>query len=254
MVQGWCSYSGVVRDSGTFCPLSATILSTLLSSCFSTSWFQDGSWTSRYRGYGLGRNKKNDEQWRGLSAVSDPFQQEGKKLSQNPHPAAWLLLTLHWPELDHRATSSWKMARKMRAERVNWPCNSTWHSCGVVTRLACQEHNSCYGWPGRQQTNVFACTAHFSAWTWAPANLLSIMQYVHVGSLQRWAFSPCLCQLAKHWHRSQQEDLNRSEHNLLCCLRPPKYSEINSYMMCHFNLQTMQILSSVSPFFFFFPN
>lgn len=79
---------GVVRDPGIFCPLSATFLSTLSSSCFNTSLSQDGSWNSRYHGRGLGWTKKNDEGWRGLSAESNPFQQEGQKLSQTPHPAA----------------------------------------------------------------------------------------------------------------------------------------------------------------------
>lgn len=131
--------TGVVRDSGTFCPLCATFLSILSSSsCFSTSWSQDGSWTSRYHAHGLGRNKKNDEGGRGLSAESDPFEREGRKLSQKPQPAAWLLLTFHWPELDHRATSSWKVARKMRAERVNHPSDST-------TRLWCSHSTNLSG-------------------------------------------------------------------------------------------------------------
>lgn len=153
------------------------------------------------------------------------------------------------PRTGSRATSSWKVARKMRADRVNWPSYSTWHTCGVVARLACREHVSCCGVTQEPADSVshsatlFACPAHLGP-SWALANLLS-MQYVLVGSLKRWAFSPCLCQLTRHWHRSSQEDLNNVTDPLL--LSPASQVVRNEHIICHFNLQTIYLFSLVSP-------
>lgn len=112
----------VARAPGTFCLLCATFLSTLLSSCLAPYGLKVGARPLGTMAVALAEIRTMKDG--GVHQMSDPLQQEGKS-SPRISPPAWLPLTSHWPELDYGATSSWRVARKRRAEGVNCLSNST---------------------------------------------------------------------------------------------------------------------------------
>lgn len=89
----------VAGDLGSFRFLCAPFLGTLSSSCLISRWELD-----------------LQAPWLWSVSWEWPFSTGKQKLSQKRPSAAWLLLTSHWPELDHKTPASWNVARKRRAE------------------------------------------------------------------------------------------------------------------------------------------
>ena len=75
---------------------------------------QDGCWCSVHHNYILdSRKEKKDE--RDSPCLLKIF----------PRVLIYHMLTFHWPELDHKATTSWKVAGKRRAKEMKCSTIST---------------------------------------------------------------------------------------------------------------------------------
>lgn len=177
-----------------------------------------------------------------------PFSVRRQKRSQKPHPAAWPLLTSHWPQLDHKATACWKVARKRRPG-VNQSTRSTWYTCGVVIYL--RSLPGAWQSPGvtrardgvSHAVSLLPGTAHLSAQTQALANPWStkvcLWRFLAGMNLLPMSVSDPDSKIWTMWQ------------NLSYCLRPPDSSKIDCYFVCHFNLQTTQMFYSYHSVFYF---